>query len=86
MNTNELFYLLALSQVEGVGDIVAKKLISHCGSAENVFKSKLKALKTIDGVGEVLVKNLKDKSIFEKAEQELQYIQNENIKVLYFQK
>jgi DNA processing protein len=85
MNTNELFYLLALSQVEGVGDIVAKKLISHCGSAENVFKSKLKALKAIDGVGEVLVKNLKDKSIFEKAEQELQYIQNENIKVLYFQ-
>ncbi len=66
MNTNELFHLLALSQVDGVGDIVAKKLISHCGSAENVFKSKLKALKAIDGVGEMLVKNLKDKSVFEK--------------------
>lgn len=85
MNTNELFHLLALSQVDGVGDIVAKKLISHCGSAENVFKSKLKALKAIDGVGEVLVKNLKDKSVFEKAEKELHYIQNEKCKVLYFQ-
>ena len=74
MNTNELFHLLALSQVDGVGDIVAKKLISHCGSAENVFKSKLKALKAIDGVGEVLVKNLKDKFVFEKAEKELHYV------------
>ena len=85
MNTNELFHVLALSRIDGVGDIVAKKLISHCGSAENVFKGKLKDLKAIDGVGDVLLKNLKNKIVFERAEQELQYIQNENIKVLYFQ-
>ncbi|RKS01132.1 DNA-processing protein DprA [Flavobacterium sp. 102] len=85
MNTNELFHVLALSRIDGVGDIVAKKLISHCGSAENVFKGKLKDLKAIDGVGDVLLRNLKNKIVFERAEQELQYIQNENIKVLYFQ-
>ncbi|NNT71004.1 DNA-protecting protein DprA [Flavobacterium sp. IMCC34852] len=85
MNTIELFHLLALLRVDGVGDIVAKKLINHCGSAENVFKAKLKELKAIDGVGEVLIKNLKDKTVFEKAEQELTYLQNENTKVLYFQ-
>jgi DNA processing protein len=85
MNNNELFYVLALLRIDGVGDIVAKKLISHCGSAEHVFNAKMKDLKAIDGVGEVLIKNLKDKTVFEKAEQELQYIQNEKIQILYFQ-
>lgn len=85
MNTNELFHVLALSQVDGVGDIVAKKVISHCGSAENVFKATVKELKAIDGIGDVLLKNLRKKTVFERAEQELQYIQNEKIKVLYFQ-
>nr|WP_294774327.1 DNA-processing protein DprA [uncultured Flavobacterium sp.] len=85
MNTTELFHILALLRIDGVGDVVAKKLINHCGSAENVFKAKLKELKAIDGVGEVLIKNLKDKTVFEKAQAELEYIQKENLKVLYFQ-
>ena len=85
MNTNELFHVLALLRIDGVGDIVAKKLINHCGSAENVFKAKMKELKAIDGVGEILIKNLKDKTVFEKAERELDYIEKENIQVLYFQ-
>jgi DNA processing protein len=85
MNNTELFHVLALLQVEGVGDIVAKKLINHCGSAENIFHAKANQLKSIDGIGEVLLKNLRNKSIFEKAEQELQFIEKENINVLYYQ-
>jgi len=85
MNTTELFHVLALLKIDGVGDIVAKKLINHCGSAENIFNTKVSQLKAIDGIGEVLIKNLKDKSAFEKAEQELKFIENEKIKVLYYQ-
>jgi len=85
MNTTELFHILALLKVEGVGDIVAKKLINHCGSAEEIFKAKGSHLKSIDGIGEVLIKNLKDQSVFVKAEQELKFIQKENITVLYYQ-
>ena len=85
MNSTELFHTLALLRVEGVGDIVAKKLINHCGSAENVFKTKALQLKGIDGIGEVLLRKLKNKTVFEKAEQELRFIEKENIKVLYFQ-
>jgi hypothetical protein len=29
MTQNDLFYLLALQQVEGIGDITAKKLLQH---------------------------------------------------------
>ena len=85
MNPTELFNILALLKVEGVGDIVAKKLINHCGSAENVFNSKSQSLKSIDGIGAVLIKNLKDKSIFEKAERELRFIEKEKTTILYYQ-
>ena len=40
MTDQDLLYLLALQQVEGVGDIIAKKLINHCGSAQAVFETK----------------------------------------------
>lgn len=85
MNDSELFYLLALQKVEGVGDIVAKKLLSHCGSAENVLKTKASQLAAIDGIGSVLRAKLKDKSIFEKAETEIQFIKDNNINVASFQ-
>ncbi|WP_333876322.1 DNA-processing protein DprA [Flavobacterium sp.] len=85
MNNTELLALLALLQIDGVGDIVAKKLLQHCGSAESVFKAHPKQLKAIDGVGEVLVRNLKSKIAFEKAEAELRFITDEKIAVLYYQ-
>jgi DNA processing protein len=72
-------------KIEGVGDIVAKKLINHCGSAENVLQAKSRQLQSIDGVGEILIRNLKDKTVFDRAEKELQYIQSENCNVLYYQ-
>jgi DNA processing protein len=85
MSDQELLNLLALTKIEGVGDIVAKKLLSHCGNAEEIFKSKSNLLTTIDGVGSVLIRNLKNKTVFEKAEQELKFIKNNTINTLFFQ-
>ena len=85
MISDDLQYVLALQKVEGVGDIVAKKLINHCGSAKEVFNSKSQHLKSIDGVGDVLIKNLKDKTVHEKAEQELKFIEAEKIDFCYYQ-
>lgn len=84
MSDQELLHILALLKVDGVGDIIAKKLLSHCGNAEAVFKTKFSQLDAIDGIGSVLLYNLKDKTIFEKAEQELKYIRDNNINVSYF--
>jgi DNA processing protein len=84
MNDEELFHVLALLQVEGVGDIIAKKLLTHCGSPSAIFKTKTTQLGSIDGIGTVLLKNLKDKSIFEKAEKELKFITTHAINVSYF--
>ncbi len=85
MNETELYYLLALQKVEGVGDIVAKKLLTHCGDAAAIFNSKASQLASIDGIGSVLISKLKDKSVFAKAEAELEFIKNNEINVSYFQ-
>ncbi|MBE0392061.1 DNA-processing protein DprA [Flavobacterium sp. PL002] len=84
MTEQDLFYLLALQRVEGVGDIIAKKLLTHCGNAEAVFKTKTSQLAAIDGVGAALLKNLKDQTVFDKATKELEFIAADNIKVSFF--
>ncbi len=84
MTDTELVHALALLKTDGVGDVIAKKLINHCGSAENIFKSKPSFLKRIDGVGSVLLHNLKDTTVFKKAESEFHYIKENAIDVVYF--
>ncbi len=85
MTNQDLFFLLALQRVEGVGDIVAKKLLQHLGSAEAVFKAKPQQLAAIDGIGATLIKNLKDPTVFSKAQAELDYLLNNQINVSFFQ-
>ena len=85
MNETELYYLLALQKVESVGDIVAKKLLTHCGDAAAIFNTKSSQLASIEGIGSTLISKLKNKSIFAKAEAELKYISNNGINVSYFQ-
>lgn len=85
MSDQDLFYLLALMKVDGVGDIMAKKLLNYCGNAEAIFNSKTNQIAAIDGVGSVTLKNIKDKAIFEKANQELEFIRKNDIKVSFFQ-
>ena len=79
MTDLELFNILALLRVEGVGDIVAKKLIHHCGSAHEVFSASRAKLLSI--VGEALYKNLQDKTVFNLAEAEMKFIKNSGIAV-----
>lgn len=85
MNDQDLFYLLALLKVDGVGDIVGKKLLHSFGNAEAIFKANNTQLAAVDGIGSVLLKNLKDKTIFEKAQRELEFIKKNNIQISYFQ-
>lgn len=85
MSDQDLFYLLALLKIDGVGDIMAKKLLNHFGNAETIFKTKINQIAAVDGVGTVLLNNLKDKSVFEKAEKELKFIGSNDIKVSFFQ-
>jgi DNA processing protein len=85
MTENELLYVLALQNVSKIGDITAKKLIQHCGSAEAVFNEKKNNLLKIDGIGSVLISDLFGKHHLNEAEQELKFMRDENITCLYFE-
>ena len=84
MNPTQLHYALALQAVSNIGDITAKKLIQHCGSPEAVFKASKQALQSIDGIGTSIINTLQRSKTLKLAEQELEFIQNNNIKAYYF--
>lgn len=84
MTEDEILYVLALQHVSNIGDIVAKKLITHCGSAEAVFKEKKHLLAKIDGIGTVRLNDLNLSTHFKAAETELKYIKGDNVNCLYF--
>ncbi|WP_072400350.1 DNA-processing protein DprA [Flaviramulus basaltis] len=84
MTENNLLYTLALQQVPNIGDITAKRLINHCGSAEEVLKEKKQNLLKIDGIGAVMLEALFKKSYLKEAEKEIDFIKANNIKAFYF--
>lgn len=84
MNTQQLLAVLALQNITGIGDITAKKLISKCGNADEVFKAKRQTLLKIDGIGEQTVKDLHNPLHFREAEEELRFMEKHNINYSYF--
>ncbi len=65
---DELFHQLALTFVPGIGAKTGRVLLEHFGSAAAIFKTPLKELKHIDGIGEVRVKGFKDPEVMTRAE------------------
>lgn len=84
MTDQEFIYALALQHVPKIGDVTAKKLIGHCGSAEAVLKERKQNLLKIDGVGITTIGDLFNTSHLREAEQELQFIKDNEIEILYF--
>ncbi|SDS45358.1 DNA processing protein [Winogradskyella sediminis] len=84
MTDQQLMYALALQHVPKIGATTAKKLISHCGSAEAVLKEKHATLLKIDGIGTITLQSLFDKIHLQEAEQELQFIRDNKIITHYF--
>ncbi|MDO5971978.1 DNA-processing protein DprA [Flavivirga aquimarina] len=85
MTENDLLYTLALNHVPNIGDITAKRLISHCGSAEAVLKEKKQNLLKIDGIGRIILGDLFETHHLEAAEKEIDFIKSNGIKVSYFE-
>lgn len=84
MTEQDLIYILALQNVPKIGDITAKKLIAHCGSAEAVMKEKKNHLLKIDGIGSSMLQDVNNKVHLIAAEAELQFIKDNEIRCLFF--
>jgi len=85
MTDSELFNSLALMRIDGVGDIMAKRLINHIGSAEDVFKAKKSQITSIEGVGDIAYTKLKNANAFKLAEEEVKFVRQNNITPLFYQ-
>ena len=77
---DELLYLIALSNVNGLGPVKAKSLLKHIGSAQAVFREKTNRLCTIPDIGRVTAASIGEADL-RRAEQELTYILREGIRV-----
>ena len=80
----ELIYEIGVSLLPGVGSINSKKLVAYCGGAEGVFKQKKSHLEKIDGIGAKMANIISKQQVLSQAEDELKFIQKENIQALFF--
>jgi DNA processing protein len=84
LNKEELKYQIAVTLLEGIGSIGAKKLIAYCGGAEAIFKEKKATLLKIPNIGEKAAKTIIKSNVFAEAEQEIEYIQKNNIQAHFY--
>lgn len=84
MHPSDLQFILALQHIPNLGDSTAKKLIRHAGSAEGVFREKMGNLLKIGGIGKIKLQELHDPVHLKAAEKEISFIEQNQIKCLYF--
>lgn len=79
-----LLYQIGITLIPGIGDINGKKLIAYCGGAEAIFKEKRKALMKIPGIGTSTVDSIISQKVLDRAEKEIDFIQQYKITPLFF--
>ncbi len=86
MNTQSLIYQIALTQIKGVGNIVAKTLLAHVGNVEDIFKQSKNQLMKIPSVGEFIASMIisKQQEALHCAEKEAEFVLKNKITPLFF--
>ncbi len=83
MHKETPFYI-ALELIPGVGNVLAKHLVSYCGSAERVFTMPKGKLLKIPNIGEVLANSIRGNQFIKEAENEIEKALKNNIEILTF--
>ncbi|EMR04620.1 DNA-processing protein DprA [Cesiribacter andamanensis] len=81
---NEKLYQVALSQVMGVGPLLAKQLVSYSGAASRVFSSPRNKLSRVPGIGSKTLEALADPSPLREAERIVERAQKEGLHILAY--
>ncbi|WP_109829924.1 DNA-processing protein DprA [Reichenbachiella versicolor] len=83
----DFLHIIALKSVSGVGDVIAKQLISYCGSAEAVFNETKGNLRKIPQIGDKVIDALKSNEILENAEKSVYECENQGVEIIpYYHK
>jgi len=84
MLPEDALYRIALKHIPLVGAVIARNLISYCGSPEQVFKAPRSKLLKIPGVGGKIAANIQSKDVLQAAESELERLVKKNISMMFF--
>ena len=84
MSEVSLKHKIALGLIPRVGDINARKLVSHFGSVEAIFHASYRNLTKIPGIGPGLAQYICDRSYLSAAEKEAEYVEKNNIKTFFY--
>lgn len=79
---DELKYLIALTNIRGIGSMKAKLLMETFGSAQGVFEAEEKTLLSLAGVGQCIIEQRRNPALMERAIRESQFIKDHHIQVL----
>ena len=81
---NQLIYLLALTFIQSIGAVTARKLIAYAGSPEAVLKENKDQLRKIPGIGNILSSRVGSSDLLKKAEKEVNFCLKRNINILSY--
>jgi DNA processing protein len=79
MSTDERICCIALTRIPGIGRVSAKRLVDSVGSAVGVFERRHELPERLPGVTPALVKALDCPEAFERAEQEMDFMEKHHI-------
>ncbi len=83
--SDELFiHRIALTLIDGVGDVLARQLVSYCGSVEAIFREKKRLLEKIPEIGPKTAAAITRFRDFKRAEQELTFIKKHGITTCFY--
>ena len=81
----ELVYQIALSNMPGVGDINARRLLEYFGDIEQIFTESYNSLIRVPGIGSAIAKSISENRSLERAESESDFISKYDIKTALLQ-
>ena len=84
MSEVSLKHKIALGLIPRIGDINARKLVSHFGSVEAVFHEPYRNLIKIPGIGSGIARYITEKSYLTLAEKEAEYVEKNKIKTFFY--
>ena len=79
----EILYTIALMQIPAVGCVIAQRLLTTCGNAEQVFKEKANQLTLIERISPTIASNIQTykKEAVAFAQKEMKFIEEQGISV-----
>ena len=84
MSEVPLKHKIALGLIQRIGDINARKLVSHFGSVEAIFHEPYRNLIKIPGIGSGIAKYISERSYLDTAEKEAEFVTKNNIRTYFY--